>query len=143
MKTVLFLCSGNYYRSRFAEILFNHLAHKDNLPWRADSRGLAISPANIGPISQHAVFALERLGIPLPGEPRMPLAVTEADLQSAQYVIAAKRTEHFPLVENLFPAWIERIEFWEIHDLDVAQPQEALPELERHVLRFVSRLRVL
>ena len=23
MKTVLFLCTGNYYRSRFAEILFN------------------------------------------------------------------------------------------------------------------------
>ena len=25
-KTVLFLCTGNYYRSRFAEELFNHEA---------------------------------------------------------------------------------------------------------------------
>ena len=37
MKQVLFLCSGNYYRSRFAEHLFNWLAAKVNLSWRADS----------------------------------------------------------------------------------------------------------
>jgi hypothetical protein len=34
MKQVLFLCSGNYYRSRFAEHLFNWLAPKASLPWR-------------------------------------------------------------------------------------------------------------
>ena len=40
-KRVLFLCTGNYYRSRFAEILFNQLAPTRGLNWRADSRGLA------------------------------------------------------------------------------------------------------
>src|SRR5438132_811728 len=34
-KTVLFLCTGNYYRSRFAEVLFNSVAGKMGLPWRA------------------------------------------------------------------------------------------------------------
>ena len=38
-KTVLFLCTGNYYRSRFAEVLFNSLAGKMGLPWKASSRG--------------------------------------------------------------------------------------------------------
>ena len=36
-KTVLFLCTGNYYRSRFAEILFNSVASKLGLPWQASS----------------------------------------------------------------------------------------------------------
>jgi protein-tyrosine phosphatase len=41
-KTVLFLCTGNYYRSRFAEVLFNSVADRMGLPWRASSRGLAL-----------------------------------------------------------------------------------------------------
>lgn len=43
MKTVLFLCTGNYYRSRFAEYLFNHLAEQQTLEWRAESLGFAPS----------------------------------------------------------------------------------------------------
>ena len=52
---VLFLCTGNYYRSRFAEVLFNHLARERGLRWRAESRGLdlAIGVNNVGPISPH------------------------------------------------------------------------------------------
>ncbi len=41
-KTVLFLCTGNYYRSRFAEILFNSVAGNMGLPWQASSKGLAL-----------------------------------------------------------------------------------------------------
>jgi protein-tyrosine phosphatase len=53
MHTLLFLCSGNYYRSRFAEHLFNAIADRDQLPWRADSRGLVVGRAgNVGPISR-------------------------------------------------------------------------------------------
>jgi protein-tyrosine phosphatase len=42
VSTVLFLCTGNYYHSRFAEILFNSVASRMGLPWRASSRGLAL-----------------------------------------------------------------------------------------------------
>ena len=41
MKKILFLCTGNYYRSRYAEEIFNHMARNKGLPWRAFSRGAA------------------------------------------------------------------------------------------------------
>src|SRR6185312_8984112 len=56
---VLFLCTGNYYRSRYAEELFNHFAKIEGLDWRAFSRGATErgSPGNMGPMSR---FARER-----------------------------------------------------------------------------------
>ena len=38
---LLFICTGNYYRSRFAEMLFNTLAREGHLQWIAESRGIA------------------------------------------------------------------------------------------------------
>jgi hypothetical protein len=51
-KSVLFLCTGNFYRSRFAEILFNSVAERMRLPWKASSRGLALERGvnNVGPV---------------------------------------------------------------------------------------------
>ena len=40
-RRLLFLCTGNYYRSRFAELLFNALAREAGLSWIASSRGIA------------------------------------------------------------------------------------------------------
>src|SRR5215467_12947219 len=59
--TVLFLCTGNYYRSRYAEVLFNAVAGRMNLPWKASSRGLALERGvnNVGPMEVSAVEALE------------------------------------------------------------------------------------
>ena len=56
-KIMLFLCTGNYYRSRFAELLFNHLAKQRGLDWQATSRGLALERGanNVGSISQHTL----------------------------------------------------------------------------------------
>ena len=59
MKQVLFLCSANFYRSRFAEHLFNHLAPEAGLKWRAQSRGLMVGHwGDVGPISHYTVDAL-------------------------------------------------------------------------------------
>jgi protein-tyrosine phosphatase len=101
MRTVLFLCTGNFYRSRFAEELFNHLATATNLPWRAESRALAIERgfANFGPMSQHTLEALRQRSIK-PAEPmRFPLPLKASDLTDAGCVIALKEAEHRPLME--------------------------------------------
>lgn len=138
-QNVLFLCTGNYYRSRFAEILFNCLAAQQGLSWVAESRGLRLHAANLGPLSPHAVRALRGLGIRTDGQ-RYPLQVSPADFERADCIVALKQAEHRPLLQQDFPSWEHRVEYWHIHDVDCQLAEEALPELEDLVRALVGRL---
>ena len=139
---LLFLCTGNYYRSRFAEHLFNHHAPDYRLPWRAFSRGLAIEwvGKDDGPISPATVKALKARGIALGKEIRPPMALTEPDLANASHIVALKRAEHYPLMSRKFPSWVDRVEYWHVHDIDIAAPVHALPQIEGEVLDLLKRL---
>ena len=140
MKTVLFLCSGNYYRSRLAEVLFEREAQRRGLGWRAISRGFRLSANNVGPISPHALEALAERNIETPAVERGPQVVTRADLEQADLIVAVKESEHRPKALAAFPDWAERIEYWAIDDIDCAEPAQAVPLLEAEVLRLVERL---
>ncbi len=141
MKQVLFLCSANYYRSRFAEHVFNWLAERNGLQWRADSRGLKVGYwGNIGPISHFTVERLHALGIPVNGDSRFPIHLSEVDLVESDLVIAVKEAEHRQMLHNLFPTWANRVEYWHVDDLDCAEPDAALPMLETEVWALVERL---
>jgi len=141
MKRLLFLCTGNYYRSRYAELLFNALAPAARLPWRADSRGLNLAGAgNVGPISPFAAQRLQRRGIDGAAAQRFPLAAQAADFAQADLAIALKRAEHQPLVLARFPDWVPRIEYWDIHDIDCAPPDAALAGIDAAVARLLARL---
>jgi protein-tyrosine phosphatase len=91
MKRVLFLCTGNYYRSRFAEHLFNDRARRAGLEWEAGSRALAIERGrdNVGFMSIHAIEGLAERGVRISTE-RLPLPCTVEDLVSADLAIAVK-----------------------------------------------------
>jgi protein-tyrosine-phosphatase len=96
-KMVLFLCTGNYYRSRFAEVLFNSVADRMGLPWRASSRGLALERGvnNVGPMAVSAIKALEALGVRASDAvERFPAQVTTDDLEGAALIVALKHVEH-------------------------------------------------
>src|SRR6266446_2872322 len=102
-QTLLFLCTGNYYRSRFAEILFNSVAGKMGLPWRASSRGLALERGvnNVGPMAVAAVKALETRGLRAAVDfARFPMQVTADDLETANWIVALKQAEHLPLLQE-------------------------------------------
>src|SRR5881227_1764400 len=137
-KTVLFLCTGNYYRSRFAEVLFNSVAERMGLPWRASSRGLALERGvnNVGPMAAPAIKALEAMGVRA-GDAitRLPAQVTTGDLETAALVVALKHAEHLPLLQERFPAWAERVEFWHVDDA----PQ-VLGLIEEEVMGLVVRI---
>jgi len=138
---VLFLCTGNYYRSRFAEHLFNHLAKDYALSWQAYSRGLAteLVEEEAGPISPFTLQALAERGIPMDGQVRPPIQVSEHDLACAHQVIALKQAEHQPLLSLKFPAWAERVEYWHVHDIDFASPEDSIPQIEEEIHRLLKR----
>lgn len=140
LQTVLFLCTGNYYRSRFAEILFNWHARKKGMSWRADSRGLRLDPLNLGDMSRFTISRLSDLGISHREYQREPKDLDLSALKAAQHIVAVKEAEHRPLMTVRFPEWLDKVEFWQVHDIDCSDPAEALPHLEREVLDLLDRL---
>lgn len=139
-KKLLFICTGNYYRSRFAEMLFNAQAAKFNLHWTADSRGIETSIYNIGPIYPFVLTKLELLGIPIIDKPRMPIQLYKRDLESADLVIALNAEEHIPLLRQRFANWVDKIAYWHIPDLDLIGPEEALSQIEENVTALVRQI---
>jgi len=140
MKTVLFLCTGNYYRSRYAEILFNWKVKECGLEWTAGSRGLDPDPLNPGPMSRDTMAALRRLNIPFDKYLRFPLTVTNTDFQAAHHIVAVKEAEHRTMIEQNHPQWLDRVEFWHVHDMDCCGPEVTIPHLDREVEALISRL---
>ncbi|MDD4932032.1 MAG: protein-tyrosine-phosphatase [Methylacidiphilaceae bacterium] len=136
---LLFICTGNYYRSRFAEAVFNFYSSARDLPWRAFSRGLAVGPAPF-PISPFARSRLQQLGIPLAHTGGSPLCLREADLAQADRAIALQEWEHRPMIARLFPQWLDRICFWDIDDVDRMPAGIALSKIEKRVLLLLEEL---
>src|SRR6516164_7788883 len=137
-KNVLFLCTGNYYRSRFAEILFNSVAGKMGLPWKAASKGLALERGvnNVGTMAMSAVKALEAMGVRnADAVARLPMQATVEDFALAAKIVALKQAEHSPLLRERFPAWVEKVEFWHVDDAP-----EVLGLIEQEVMRLVARI---
>ena len=107
MNNLLFLCTGNYYRSRFCEEYFNYQVQARRLPWRADSRGLAPDITvfrNPGSLSPQTRQALRRLGVALGAERRDPLSAQPDNWSKVHCMIALSRFEHQPKREPCFAA---------------------------------------
>jgi low molecular weight protein-tyrosine phosphatase len=138
--TILFLCSGNYYRSRFAEILFNHLAEQAGLEWVARSRGIvAAFSRNPGPISSATLEGLQARSISN-APVRYPRQLTESDLANARRVIALNAREHRPLLNQYFPDWTDRVEYWHVPDITELDAETALALIERNIQLLIASL---
>src|SRR5262249_33715361 len=89
-----------------------------------------------GPMAVSAVTALEALGVRAPqAVTRLPAPVTADDLERAALVVALKHAEHLPLLQERFPAWVERVELWHGDDAP-----EVLGRMEREVMSLIARL---
>ena len=140
--TVMFLCTNNYHRSRFAEMLFNALAKEANLDWTACSRGLIVrfSPSSADPISIRALEGLAVRRIPIDAPIHFPTQVQDEDFEQADVVIALKETEHRLYLERRFPMWADKVEYWETGGMGFASTSGALADIEVGIRALISRL---
>ncbi len=141
MRTLLFLCTANYYRSRFAEYVFNALASSGGMEWRAVSRGLALErgTANEGTVSEFVVHRLRELGISVDAS-RHPYPAVADDFSRAQRVIALKEAEHRPLIHERHPQWADLVEYWQVHDYDPSSAFDPLAKIESAVGALIVEL---
>ncbi len=137
---VLFLCTGNYYRSRFAEMLFNALASREDLDWTADSRGLSPSLSNTGPVYPGVLDHLKTLGFPAQTELRFPARLVMADLEEANLVIALNKSEHRQLISQRFGDWSDRTRYWDVPDLNLMKAEDAFSRIEKYVNALIQQL---
>lgn len=144
MKTVLFICTGNYYRSRFAEEVFNHHAQKHGLNWRADSAGLRVPETrheNPGSISHYALDAFKEYRVHSTNHNRDPKQVTEALLNAADLIIATSLVEHQSMAQERIPLFLEKITFWDVEDVEFVEPAIALKALFDRTHALLKSLR--
>ena len=91
---------------------------------------------NIGPMAPTAIKSLEAMGIrDVERCGRLPVEVTIDELEKANVVIALSQDEHSPLLQERFPAYAERVEFWH-----VADAPEAVALIERKIMDLMARL---
>ncbi|MFM2480378.1 low molecular weight phosphatase family protein [Celerinatantimonas sp. YJH-8] len=143
MKQVLFLCTGNYYRSRLAEEYFNYWAARLNLPYRASSRALLQDlshTGNKGTIAAHVRNILDHLAITGRAIERAPKSVTYEELEQSDYIFAMDQREHQPLVDAYYPEFKMKFRYFSIGDDDIEPVAIATERLMNQLDLWIARL---
>jgi protein-tyrosine phosphatase len=139
-KQVLFVCTGNHYRSRFAEAIFNQKAREAQLDWRAVSRGLrlVLSQQGISPVAQRE---LTLRGVPPALSQGAPKALTKEDLDQSAYIVLMDEAEHRPLLEKQFPARDDhKVHYWHIGESGKMKPAKACEAMSSQIEELLRTL---
>jgi protein-tyrosine phosphatase len=140
---ILFLCTGNYYRSRFAEEYFNAQVCARGIHHRADSRGLSIEferLKNPGPMSADALAELGKLGIEVKKSIRMPRKLSGTEVPFFDQIICMDKKEHLPMVKKRASLRDRKVIYWKIKDLGEVPASKALPECREMVDGLIKKI---
>lgn len=127
VKQFCFVCTGNLYRSKYAEACFNYLCIKNNVTnKRAFSRGLRVQPTEQYEHGESFTFPV-RLAIPTYErmvKRKIPFCLIGAtnqmldnyDCASSEKIILMNKDEHIPWMKKKHSQYLDRVECLEIGD---------------------------
>ena len=127
IKQFCFVCTGNLYRSKYAEACFNYLCIKNNVTnKRAFSRGLRVQPTEQYEHGESFTFPV-RLAIPTYErmvKRKIPFCLIGAtnqmldnyDCASSEKIILMNKDEHMPWMTQKHSEYLDRVECLEIGD---------------------------
>ena len=113
---VLFVCTWNIHRSRFAEEVFNYLAKKSNDKHQAFSAGFRFGSNSFRTIYYPALDNLKKLNI-VPLRPNdFSKHIDDVDLFNYDRIICMDEGEHKPMVLANPNLQNDLFEYWNIID---------------------------
>ena len=127
MKKILFVCTANIYRSRFAEEVFNSLAINRGASLRAFSAGLKVGEYTTRKIYYPALEQLERYNITPQRENDLSTHIDELDLDEYDKIICMDEPEHRPMVEQNMNLKGREVVYWNIVDIPEEESRISLP----------------
>lgn len=144
-KNITFVCTGNYYRSRYAEAYFNYISDLLNLNFKAYSYGLATHLADElaeehGEISPDSKGRLAEMGIPEKYFLRDRQPLTNDAIEDSDVIIAMDKEEHIPMIKESFPKYINQFNFFEIKDIFDWEPKQTLDETQKSVEMILNQI---
>lgn len=131
-KKVVFICTGNFYRSRYAEAYFNCKAAWKKAPYKAISRGFRVDP-DLGPISTFALLRIVERGISADCFENRAKMLYQGDIESNDIAICMYEKEHKPMAEIFCESVEDRIIYWNIPDINENSSNKTLDLIEKNV----------
>ena len=95
----------------------------------------------MGAISSEVLKTLASLGLQIDSVSlREPMQVKQTDLENATEIIAVDEVAHRPLMQSKFPEWVDKIEYWEVKDLDENPDQPPLLQIQNNLSSLLENL---
>ena len=140
MKKILFVCTANIFRSRFAEEVFNSLATDSSSSLIAFSAGMKVGEFTTRKIYYPALEQLKRYNIKPIRENELSTHIDDLNLDEYDRIICMDEPEHKPMVEENTNLKGRDVEYWNIVDIPEEDSRVSLPMCYEKVNELFSEM---
>ena len=141
MNNILFVCTGNIFRSRFAEEVFNHLCKINGVDATAFSAGLQVGRYKQRKIYWPAMNELERLKIEPLRSNEDSVHINDIDVSIYDQIICMDEEEHKPMVRSNERLSGFTFQYWNIVDMPKVPSDISLPKCYKKVESLIDQLK--